>query len=327
MHPYEISGLRTPDSQGNFKFHAMVARMVKVNALRKYLGRPFLRASERIWPIVSRFAPFRPILIYGSFIHWLVKLQLPRKQYHGTYFVRNRPELQLLRGLANQKSQDSVLKILVLACSNGAEVYSILWTIRSARPDLRVVVHAVDISPDILAIAEKGVYSVRDSELVGSPIFERLADDEIESLFEREQDQFEVKSWIQENINWQVGDAGDPDLASRLGPQDIVVANKFLCHMAPTDAERCLRNIAHMVTPGGYLFVSGVDLDVRTKVARSLGWKPVPDLLEEMHNGDFSVTRDWPWHYWGLEPFNKNRRDWKFRYASVFQLGSEAFPT
>jgi hypothetical protein len=39
------------------------------------------------------------------------------------------------------------------------------------------------------------------------------------------------------------------------------------------------------------------------------------------------VTRDWPWHYWGLEPFNKNRRDLKFRYASVFQLGSEAFHT
>ena len=48
----------------------------------------------------------------------------------------------------------------MLACSKGAEVYSILWTIRSARPDLRVRMHAVDVSREILAFAEKGVYSL-----------------------------------------------------------------------------------------------------------------------------------------------------------------------
>src|SRR5437867_11883789 len=35
-----------------------------------------------------------------------------------------------------------------------------------------------------------------------------------------------------------------------------------------------------------YLFVSGVDLDVRTKVAIELGWKPISDLLEEIHEGE-----------------------------------------
>ena len=51
-------------------------------------------------------------------------------------------------------------------------------------------------------------------------------------------------------------------------------------------AEVCMRNIARLVKPGGYLFVSGVDLEVRTRVARSLGWKPVGDLLRETHEGD-----------------------------------------
>jgi hypothetical protein len=32
-----------------------------------------------------------------------------------------------------------------------------------------------------------------------------------------------------------------------LGLQDIVIANRFLCHMEPRDAERCLRNIARLV--------------------------------------------------------------------------------
>jgi len=93
--------------------------------------------------------------------------------------------------------------------------------------------------------------------------------------------------------------------------------------MAPPDAERCLRNLAHLVSPGGYLFVSGIDLDVRTKVAVDLGWTPILDLLEEIHNGDSSVRHDWPWKYWGLEPFDK-KKNWKFRYAAVFQLGRMA---
>jgi hypothetical protein len=58
-----------------------------------------------------------------------------------------------------------------------------------------------------------------------------------------------------------------------------------LCHMEPSEAENCLRNIAGIVKPGGYLFVSGIDLDVRAKVARDLRWQPVPELIEEIHEG------------------------------------------
>ena len=48
--------------------------------------------------------------------------------------------------------------------------------------------------------------------------------------------------------------------------------------MAPIDAENCLRNIGKLIDLQGYIFVSGVDLDVRTKVAADLGWKPVQYL-------------------------------------------------
>ena len=214
------------------------------------------------------------------------------------------------------------MKIAVVACSNGAEVYSILWAIRSARPDLKIETHAIDISYEILEIAREGKYSLEDNLLVYSMILERLTDTEMAALFDKEKDQVRIKPWIAQGIHWQVGDAGDPSLADRLGSEDIVVANKFLCHMAPPDAERCLRNLARLVKPGGYLFVSGIDLDVRTRVAIDLGWMPVLDRLEEIHNGDPSVRCDWPWKYWGLEPFDAKRRDWRIRYAAVFQLGS-----
>src|SRR5438045_5413468 len=90
--------------------------------------------------------------------------------------------------------------------------------------------------------------------------------------------------------------------------------------MRAEQAEPCLRNLARLVKPGGYLFVSGVDLNVRTKVARELGWTPVTDLIREIHEGDPSLRQDWPLQYWGLEPVQQNRLDWMIRYASVFQI-------
>lgn len=82
--------------------------------------------------------------------------------------------------------------------------------------------------------------------------------------------------------------------------------------------------IARLVKPDGYFFVSGVDLDVRTMVAREMGWKPVPDLLREIHEGDPSLRNGWPLEYWALEPFQAQRGDWKLRYAAVFQLAIDA---
>ena len=77
----------------------------------------------------------RPFL--WRWLHNLVCLRARRQQYFGTFFLRNRPLLHLMRRLAGQKPHGATLRIAVLGCSIGAEVYSILWTIRSARPDLK----------------------------------------------------------------------------------------------------------------------------------------------------------------------------------------------
>jgi chemotaxis methyl-accepting protein methylase len=98
---------------------------------------------------------------YGVWLQSLVRLVETRLQYFGTFFFRNRPALELMRRMADEKAEGSTLKIAVLACSAGAEVYSILWTIRSARPDLKVMMCAVDISREILNFAEKGIYTPR----------------------------------------------------------------------------------------------------------------------------------------------------------------------
>ena len=308
-------------------------------ALRR-LGRRYLSVTRRIWNLLpASLRRLPPVRLYGRHVHALVRRLAERAQSHGTFFFRNRPEMELMCRLVNQKLPGSRLDITLLACSKGAEVYSFLWAIRSIRPDLIVNAKAVDISQQILEFAERGVYSCDDAPALECDdgcflhttdatwkdqpvsIFERMTDTEMELMFELVGDNAKVRPWLRQGIMWLKGDAGDPELVRVLGPQDVVVANRFLCHMAAPSAEKCLRNIARMVKPDGYLFVSGVDLDVRTKVARDLGWKPVPDLLREVYEGDVSLMNGWPLEWWGQEPLMAARPDYATRYACAFQLG------
>ena len=310
----------------------------------------YLRQSRRVWNHVPASLQRLPLgRSYGDHLHALVQRRAERQQYFATFFLRNRAELELMRRLADQRTYGAKLDISVLACSKGAEVYSILWVLRSARPDLKMSVHALDISQEILDFAERGVYSLtspdafnttrRETVTAGGDVtwntcrdqltsmFERVTKDEVEAMFELSGDQAKIRSWLKDGITWVCGDAGNPAVSGSLGAQDLVVANRFLCHMKPEAAEECLRNIARLVKPGGYLFVSGVDLDVRTKVARAMGWKPVTEMMREIHDGDPSLISGWPLEYWGLEPFDNRRPDWKIRYASVFQLGRDRLDT
>ena len=244
-----------------------------------------------------------------------------------------------MRRLVAQANYGSIVDIAVFACSKGAEAYSIAWTLKTARPDLTINIRAIDISQEIVEFARQGVYSLQDPRVqaVGAtealelnrntcrdqrawPIDSWMSENEKNQMFDRQGDYVSVKSWIKQGISWHCADAGDPNLVSILGRQDVLVANRFLCHMDPGNAERMLRNLARVLKPGGYLFVSGVDLDVQTRVARAMKWKPVAELMEEVHEGDPSIRHGWPMEYWAKEPFQARRRDAMVRYASAFQM-------
>jgi chemotaxis methyl-accepting protein methylase len=303
---------------------AVLARPARLKLFGKSPAGIYLRLNRLIWEFIPPgLRNLYLVRAYGSWLHGLVRLVTIRQQYFGTFFLRNRPALELMRRLAEKKAEGSTLRIAVLACSIGAEVYSILWTIRSARPDLNVRLCAMDISKEILSFAERGIYTAETSELVGASIFERLTPDEMEQMFDLEGQEARIKPWLREGINWRLGDASLPESINALERQDIVVANNFLCHMEPSDAENCLRNIATLVDREGYLFVSGVDLEVREKVARERRWQPNLELLEQIHDGDPSVRAGWPWCCWGLEPLDRRKRDWQLRYASVFQIPNQ----
>lgn len=285
----------------------------------------WMKLSRRLWnALPSTITDLRPAQLYGNILHTVARAQSVRAQAFSTYFLRNKPQLELIRRLLGNWAKGDTLNVTVLGCSTGAEAYSVAWTIRSARPDLKFALHAVDISRQAVEFAQCGVYSLAAPEITNTRICDRMTSAEMEEIFQLDGDVATVKQWIKDGIDWHVGDAGDPDIVRTLGAQDIVVANNFLCHMGPSEAERCLRNIAQVVSSGGYLFVSGIDLDVRTKVASALGWQPLQELLEEIHDGQPDMRDFWPFHYGGVEPLNKQRRDWRMRYAAAFQLGAVA---
>ena len=281
----------------------------------------YLRVNQAIW---KRLPPAvrdtRLVRAYGGFLYGLVCRRAHRRQYFGTYFLRNRPQLEQIRRLVAQCERGAKLRIAVLGCSIGAEVYSMLWAIRSSRPDLDVSVQGADISREVLQVAERAVYTSESSGLVGSSIFERLTPEESSAIFDWQGETATVKAWLRAGVSWHQADVSKSEVIETLGPQDIVVASNFLCHMPPALAEACLRNFVRLLRPGGYLFVLGVDLEVRSKVARELGWQPVPDLIREIHDGDPSVREDWPWEWWGLEPLNDRRPDWQLRYAAAYRI-------
>lgn len=281
----------------------------------------WLRVNRSIWRrIPSALRSTRAVRRYGRSVHSVVLRNAPRQVYLGTFFLRNRPELEQVRRLIAPLPRGGTLRLAVLGCSIGAEVYSVLWTIRTARPDLDVRTIAADISPQVIAIGEKAVYSDESCGLVGESIFERLTASEREQMFDWNGGSATVKAPLRQGISWQLCDATSPDLARSLGAQDMVLASNFLCHMPPPMAEQCLRNIAGLVRAGGHLLVVGVDLDVRQKVAGDLGWHPVADLIREIHDGDPVLRRDWPMQWWGLEPLEDRLPDWQLRYAATFRL-------
>jgi mannose-6-phosphate isomerase-like protein (cupin superfamily)/SAM-dependent methyltransferase len=294
---------------------ALVTRLLRKKIFGKSPINAYLGLHRRLWSRLPATLNARgPVRSYGDLVHTLARMQNVRGQAHSTYFLRNRPQLELIQRLAARAAKSGAVTVAVLGCSTGAEAYSIAWAIRSAHPDLKLILHAVDISRSVVEAGKVGAYSIT------TDIFDRMSESEINQLFNRDGDVVTVKPWLKEGIKWRVGDAAEPEIVDALGSLDIVVANNFLCHMNPGMAERCLRNIAGLVRPHGYLIASGIDLDVRTKVADELGWHPLPELLEEIHEGDPVMTAHWPWHYGGLEPLNKKRRDWRRRYATTFKM-------
>jgi chemotaxis methyl-accepting protein methylase len=253
--------------------------------------------------------------LYGKFLHRRARLhqkRTPEALY--TRFLRNRPLLDLIATLASRKEVKGPMKICVLGCSKGSEIYSLISVIRRRRPDLEISASGVDISSFAIEEAKKGAYAQGSKEL------ERLSAQELADLFIRDGDLFVVKDGIKRGISWIVSGAEHPDLVKLIGLQDIVLANNFLIHLSDLEADACLENIMRLVAPGGYLCLWNVDLELKMRYVRGSGLKPICENMEQIYQADETAVNAWPWVYWALEPLDKTKQDWMLRYPFVYQV-------
>ena len=98
----------------NQMLQLILAKTANLEVLGKSPVGFYLRINKRIWQsLPSGARNFYPVRCYGAWLHTLVRLHANRRQYFGTFFLRNRPALELMRRLAQQKVHGSTLRISV----------------------------------------------------------------------------------------------------------------------------------------------------------------------------------------------------------------------
>ena len=206
------------------------------------------------------------------------------------------------------------LRIVVFGCSNGAEPYSMASVLASLRPELPFHVTATDIDAGMIEIASRARY--RREEVIEN---EFVSEAFVERTFDRKGEELEVKPPLRERVAFRIADVLDAELVSRIEKADIVVAQNFLYHLSRKRSRTAFAHLCAVMKPRAALFVDGMDIDLRQALTRKAGLRPLDYLIEEIHGDAMKLRGEpWPWTYWGLEPLNAARKDWKQRYATIY---------
>ncbi|MBP1871899.1 chemotaxis methyl-accepting protein methylase [Ensifer adhaerens] len=284
------------------------------------------RVCHSIWDgLPGAITQTRAMRRLGRYIYRRFTRHTVRTQSHYTQFMRNPPLLDVLARLLSEYQIGSTVKLASIGCSTGAELYSALYVLRRARPDLKILATGVDISSEVIKAAERGIYCPGQSAatnglyLEGRPELFWEDAKALRDLFEVQHGgTLRVQDRLRKDTNWLTADATEGGLADTLGPQNIVLANNVMGPMDDSLAEVCLRNVMNLVEPGGYLVVDGIDLDLKTRVLATSDFKPVLLGQEELWSADGSKD-GWPWVRWGREPLDRTEPTWELRYSIIFQ--------
>lgn len=213
----------------------------------------------------------------------------------------------------------SPLRVLDVGCSTGSEPYGVASMLAARRPEVAFEILAIDIVPEVVERARSRRYT--RGEVHARPVPSEF----VERTFLAAGDGYVVRPEIADRVAFRVHDVTDPDLPSRLGTFDVVLAQNVLINLPPREARAMFRAIARFLAPRSALFVDGADLGLRAAMTRRLGLEPLDFRVREIHEeARFVRGAGWPWHYWGLEPFRDRAHDPLRRYATIFLRGAEA---
>lgn len=254
---------------------------------------------------------------YYRFRHLLARHFEHRGHYTLTRFLRLPGQYDTLVDVVVPDVINSCvgeLRIMSLACSNGAEPVSIASTLISAFPDLAFRVDGFDIDDNMLDIARTGIYKTEILQENG-----HLPQDFVEETFEETGAGYVVRDAIRNRLTFSKVDLLDPQQLGKIGRCDILFVQNLFNNLPPHVSVKAFPLLTRLLRPGGYLFVDGMDLGQKVRLTAKAGFIPVTENLETNYELARTYVMSWPWHYSGLEPLDMSRRDRQRRYATIFK--------
>ncbi len=170
-----------------------------------------------------------------------------------THFFRDKEafaalEEEVLPRLLDGKGADDVVRVWVVGCATGEEVYSLAMLLRERADELaappKIQLFATDIDETALAAAREGTYSLSDVADV-SP--ERLR-----RFFNKVGDAYRVRREIREMTLFAKHNVLRAPPFSRL---DLVTCRNLLIYLDQPAQERVLRTLHFALNPDGFLML------------------------------------------------------------------------
>lgn len=249
----------------------------------------------------------------------------PRKNQIYSQFYRFPHQYRVLReevlpaqGFPAGTDSAEKLNVLMFGTCHGDELYSLSSELHAHSPRLSYDIRAFELVEELVTKTRSAAYTEEEVR------FGAFVDDAfIDRTFDRADDQvplYRVKPHLVRPTYCAQGDILDSTFMEQLAPAHLVFAQNLLFHLPRNRVASAFENLCRLVSPGGYLFINGMDTDVRIRLTKRLGLEPVATLVEEIHE-DARVDRgdSWAGYYFGREPFSRRSKDWLRKYATIFR--------
>ena len=162
--------------------------------------------------------------------------------------------LPVLRNQLCPATPQAALKIAVVGCSAGEEVYSLATGLAQQNLFSRVELRGIDRDPELVIQASRGSY--RFSNYDGRLAFFSAVPQGCAKYFvvsKEDPDLFMIDPLIKKKIAFQKADATDSLFPELVQPQDVIIINNVLVHLPPKFQRSAIDNIVAVLNPGGRL--------------------------------------------------------------------------
>lgn len=176
-----------------------------------------------------------------------------------TWFFRDKKVFDFLACHADQmKGQDSVLKILSLACSTGEEPYSIAMTLfKAGFSKNEFLIDALDISKEALVKARRGIYnknSFRNKEV-----------SERDCYFHQINTGYVLKDQIKAQVHFYCRNIISDQLSIDSQSYHWIFCRNLLIYLNPEAQINTLNRIKNLLASQGVLIVSSAEAQIAQK--------------------------------------------------------------